>query len=293
LQDMVRLKRSIVERARQAVVLNADYATCLAMLPLQAGVQLYLASLSQAQGSLLGSDHRPDWVCTVEPVAGGEWIVLYARTGERLPVIASAAIPATFDGAARMNVSNAQHAICAGHALGIPLECMQEALVAFEADFTTTPGRLNIRRDLPFTVVMDYVHNIDGMGRVAEFLSSLPVSGRRIVMFAVPGDRLDAEVADYTRSAVGRFDHYICRSYPNLRGRQPGEIPRLMRRVLLAAGVPDERITVEPDPALAIRHTLQMARPGDLVLLATAEIEAMWEAVTSFRYGDSSDPPNP
>ena len=48
LQQMAEIKRSVLQRARRAIVLNADYATCRGMLPFAPGVTVYLATLESS-----------------------------------------------------------------------------------------------------------------------------------------------------------------------------------------------------------------------------------------------------
>ncbi len=52
-----------------------------------------------------------------------------------------------------------------------------------------------------------------------------------------------------------------------LRGRSPGEVPELIERALLAAGVAPERIRVELDEETAARRLLDAAKPGDVIVL--------------------------
>ena len=82
-------------------------------------------------------------------------------------------------------------------------------------------------------------------------------------MLAAPGDRRDEDIAEIGRMAAGRFDRYILRRDDSLRGRQPDEVPHLLRDALLAAGVPAEQILVIPDEQMAIDTALREAQPGD------------------------------
>ena len=285
LEQMAAIKRSVMERVRRAVVLNADYPTCSAMLPFPPGVRVYLASVESDIGSVRERVNGPAHACVVEQENGADFIVLYEPAGNRVPLMPVSSIPATFDGAARFNISNAQHAICACLALGIELDAMRQALCSFDASFENNPGRLNIYRGLPFTVIMDYAHNPDGMARLGEFIDRLDVSGRRILMFAVTGNRTDQEVAACARAPIGLFDHFVCRSYPVLRGREPGEIPKLMKAALLEAGVEEQRITVVLDPEEAPLRALGLAHAGDLVVMTvgSGEFERLWQRIVSWQ----------
>jgi UDP-N-acetylmuramyl tripeptide synthase len=283
-EEMVALKRSVLERAHQAVVLNADYSTTRGMLPFATGVRVYLASLGSAERTIRKLTDGAAFACVLEVEDGEEWITLYRPGGCRSPVMPVAAIPTTFGGAARFNISNAQHAVCACHALGVDLEVMRQALGSFEACYENTPGRLNIYREFPFTVIMDFAHNMDGMEKFCAFTDQMDVPGRRILLCSRGGDRTDQEIADFTRFVIGHFDHFACRSYIDLHGRAPGEVAALMKATLLEAGVTEERITMVENPEEGTRQVLSMARPGDLVVLSpgTKEIDMMWQEVISF-----------
>jgi len=285
LEKMVQVKRSVLERARRAVVLNADYQTCRDMLPFREGIDLYWTSVNLGAsevGGLVGGKH---FACVLEAQGNTAVIVLYDPGGARLATIPVSSIPATIDGTALFNVSNAQHALCASHALGLRLGAIRHGLSTFSASLEDNPGRLNIYRKLPFTVIMDYVHNLDSMQKLCEFIGQMDVSGRKLLLYSTTGNRTDEEVTNYARSAVGHFDHFFCRSYPNLRGRKPGEIPALMKAALSDAGVPDSRITIIPKGEDGTHQTLSAARPGDLVVLAVASKEEarMWAQILSFQ----------
>ncbi len=283
--QMAELKRSVLERARHAVVLNADYTACREMLPFPAGVEVYLASVESGAGEVGDLTGQSSFICVLEQEEGQEWIILYDPGRGRLPVMPVAAIPATMDGAARCNISNAQHAICACHALGVGLDVIRQGLSTFDASFENNPGRLNIYRQLPFTVIMDYVHNPDGMEKLCALVDQMHVPGRKILLYAAYGNRTDEDVAQFARSALGHFDHYVCRSFPVLRGRDPGEVPALMKAALLDAGVAQEQITVVAEAEQGVFQALDLARPGDLIVLSHTGVETntMWQAITSFQ----------
>jgi len=284
-EEMVTLKRSVMERAHQAVVLNADYSTTRSMLPFSAAINVYLASVESDERVIRELAGGAAFACVLEVEDGEEWITMYEPGGFRSPVTPVAAIPATLNGAARFNISNAQHAICACHALGLDLEVIRQGLGDFEACYENTPGRLNIYRELPFTVIMDYAHNMDGMEKFCAFTDQMDVPGRRILLCSRGGNRTNQEISEFTRLAMGHFDHFACRSYIELYGREPDEVSALMKSTLLEAGVTEDCITVVTNPEDGARQVLDMARPGDLVVLSpsTKEVETMWQELVSFK----------
>jgi len=52
-----------------------------------------------------------------------------------------------------------------------------------------------------------------------------------------------------------------------LRGREPGEVPRILRRALLRAGLPGEALAMRSTELDAVRCALEWARPGDVLAL--------------------------
>lgn len=295
LDDMVAVKRSIVERARHGVVLNADYPTCLVMLPFAAGVRVGLCSVRQRADELLVRAGAGGLACVLESAGAGdaaeEWLVCH-EAGQRIPVLAVKDFPAAFGGAARFNLSNAQHAILAARLAGLGFDAIARALRGFDASFENNPGRLNFYHGHPFTVIMDYAHNPDGMHQLLDCADRLGIAGRRILLYAATGNRTDAEVVEHTLGPVGRIDHFVVRRYVgNLRGRQPEEIPELMHAALREAGVPEERITIAWNPEEGAMIAMRMARPGDLVILSpgSGEFETMWQQILGFRSEPAGD----
>ena len=51
------------------------------------------------------------------------------------------------------------------------------------------------------------------------------------------------------------------------RGREPGEVPALLRSALMMQGLPDDAVLTRLDELDAVRHILQWARPGDVLAL--------------------------
>ncbi len=289
LAQLVEIKRSVLQRARRAIVLNADYAVCRDMLPFAPGIPVYLVALESGVESLreLAASKRIGipWYCVIEAQDGAEWIVLYDSAGLRLPVIAVGDIPATMDGTARFNLSNAQHALCASRAIGIDSGVIRAALGSFSNTHEDNPGRLNIYRGFPFTVIMDYAHNPDGMAKLGKFVSNMDIPGRKIILFAATANRSDEFIHDHARGAIPWFDHFVCRCYPGARGDGRPEIPTMMKNALLEAGVPADRITVVDVPTDGPSQAMSLARSGDLVVIApgSEEMDTMWQTITSFQ----------
>jgi cyanophycin synthetase len=117
------------------------------------------------------------------------------------------------------------------------------------------------------------------MRAMVDLVDRLDVEGKRMLVYAAPGDRRDEDIAAMAEIAAGHFDRYIVRRDDNPRGRGQDEVPRMLRDGLLAAGVSDDAIEVIPDEVEATDRALQIAAPGDLVILLADNVRRSWEQV--------------
>lgn len=155
------------------------------------------------------------------------------------------------------NVENATVALGAALLAGIPLQEGAEAL----ADAPAPPGRLEVTLRDPVPVILDYAHTPDALRRVLETLRPL-YPGRLIVVFGAGGDRDRSKRPEMGRVAAHGADVIIVTS-DNPRTEDPEEI---VDDVVAGVGdAPHHRIT---DRREAIGLALELARPGDAVLLA-------------------------
>lgn len=283
LDDAAAVKESVVARGHDAVVLNADDRRCLGMAPRMTAKRICLVSTRQQRTELpIPAEISNPCTCTVERYEGQKWLVIY-DTDRQVPIIPVNDIPATFDGAAIHNVSNAAHATAACYMANLPLDSIRDGLKSFAMSFETTPGRLNVYDDLPFRVVMDYAHNQAGFTHILKFMDQLDCAGRRIILVSFTGDRRDEDVVAAVKILAGHFDHYVVRNYSIGRGQALEIIPRLLKQGLLEAGVSENAITVREDANEGMEYALDLAEPGDLLLMlaGTSEFGVIWEKLKS------------
>ena len=172
------------------------------------------------------------------------------------------------------------------HGMGVGVENIRQGLRTFSTDFFQAPGRLNFYNEHPFRVLLDYAHNAHGMEAVARTVRELAVHGRRIGVIASPGDRREEDILALAAAAAPAFDLIFLREDDDLRGRRPGEVADLLRRGLIQAGVPAERIVPgfysEED---AVVRALETARPGDLVVIFGDKLSRCWDLIVGFKNG--------
>lgn len=155
------------------------------------------------------------------------------------------------------NVENALAAAGVAVAAGLPLERVADGL----SDAPQVDGRLEVVVRDPFTVLIDFAHTPDALDRVLATLRPL-VEGRLIVLFGAGGDR-DRAKRPLMGQVVARWADVAVVTSDNPRTEDPEVIIDQ-----IVAGVPDFDGIRIGDRTQAIRVALDLARPGDVVLLA-------------------------
>ena len=252
----------IIRRAGKSMVMNADCEESVAR-----------RHLIEQPITWFTLDARNSLV--VEHLAGdGEaWIyeggaLVHAHGSDREQVIDVAEIPATLNGAARHNVANALAACAIGDGLGVDRESMRQGLRAFRSSPADNPGRLNVFELGGVTAIVDFAHNPHGLQALFDMAETMPVK-RRLVVIGHAGDRDDEAIGEVARTAwrAGQ-DHIILKEQArHLRGREFGEVTRVMAAALADEGAPADCISTADDEIEAVRRALEWAQPGDLLLL--------------------------
>jgi len=283
MDEMAEVKRALLEHARDAVVVNADDARCLGMVPHAAAPVACLVSTRASAAELDRLAGGECNKCVLEEVDGRATIVLYDGA-RRVPVMGAGGIPATHGGVAKFIVENAMYAVAACYCVGVDVQTVARALSSFETNWESTPGRLNFYDGHPFTVLLDYAHNPDGMRRLCETVDGLDVGGRKLLMFQAAGIYDDDFVRHVAAEAAGHFDHYVCRSHPVYTGSDPQKILDITVSVLRESGVGEDRITATHDPDFAVDTLLRMGREGDLLVFTpgAGQRDRTWEKIVTF-----------
>ncbi|MBK8059290.1 MAG: cyanophycin synthetase [Gemmatimonadetes bacterium] len=283
LDELAEVKRIIAEVARDTAVLNADDPRVLRMAAYTEAKSVCYVTMNPQHELVREHIRAGGRAIALEAGINGQMITLYDR-GAHIPLLWTHLIPATMEGKATFNVQNAMFAAAMAFSMGVRLEDIRNGLRTFHTTFYQAPGRLNVFDEHPFKVIMDYGHNAAAVDSVCQLVRRLDVKGRRICVVAGPGDRRTEDIVEIGQvAAKGNFDHYICRRDDDLRGRDGDEVPRLIRDTLLAEGIAEDKVSLIADEQEAIEAALQMARPGDLVLLFADALARSWKQVVHFR----------
>ena len=158
----------------------------------------------------------------------------------------------------RFNVDNALGALCAARALGVGDDAIKRGLESVRG----VPGRFeSVDAGQAFHVIVDYAHKPDALENVLRVARELADSKRVIVVVGAGGDRDRGKRAPMGRLASELADVAIVTS-DNPRTEDPEAIAAEM-----VAGR-DGELEVELDRAAAIARAIELARPGDVVLIA-------------------------
>jgi len=287
LEQLAEVKRIVVEVARDTAVLNADDELCLAMAEHTDAEHLCYVTTA-GQHELVREHVRSGGRAVVlEEGINGAMITIYDR-GAHVPLLWTHLIPATLEGRAVHNVQNAMFAAAITYAMDVSLENIRQGLRTFDTSFFQAPGRMNLFTEHPFDVVLDYAHNPAAVAAVSATVDQFNVSGARRLVLAAPGDRRDEDIEAVAHAAAGHFDHYVCRSDDDPRGRDPGEVPAILREALIGAGVDPGAIEMVVGEEDAVDHILRAAESGDLVVLLADAVTRSWKQVVHFG-GDEHD----
>jgi UDP-N-acetylmuramoyl-L-alanyl-D-glutamate--2,6-diaminopimelate ligase len=187
------------------------------------------------------------------------------RLAQELPeaVTFSAADASALDGVnlklrGRFNVENALGAIQAARALGVGDDAIKRGLESVRG----VPGRFeSVDAGQPFHVIVDYAHKPDALENVLRAARELAEGKRVIVVFGAGGDRDRGKRASMGRLASELADVAIVTS-DNPRSEDPEAVAA---EVMSGA---NGAAQIELDRAAAIARAIELAEPGDVVLIA-------------------------
>ncbi len=288
IEDLAKIKRMVIESAHDTAVLNADDIECQKMSPyITANNILYVTMEDDNQ---LVKEHIMLGGCAVVLEKNQNGIVVHDKNHEKQVLFANL-IPATIEGLAMHNVQNSMFAVAICYSMGMSLENIKNGLLTFKTDFSQVPGRLNIYDEYPFKVLMDYAHNPAALKVIGELSQRMEVKSKRTLLLSAPGDRRDEDIIEFGRLASLYFDNYIIKQDDGLRGRNSGDVPKILKQSLIDNGIKDENIIVILDEVSSIDYALKNALDGDLVVLLVDKIKRSWGQVVDFKQVASTKKP--
>ena len=165
--------------------------------------------------------------------------------------------------AGRFNVYNALAATSAALLEGVPLTEIKNTL----EKITGVNGRFE-RVDLgqDFAVIIDYAHTPDGLENLLKTARDL-VSGKIITVFGCGGEK-DRGKRPLMGCIAGKYSDYSILTSDNPRGEDPWQIIEEVEAGLRKSKSSGRGYTVQPERFEAIKLGVELARPGDMVIIA-------------------------
>jgi UDP-N-acetylmuramoyl-L-alanyl-D-glutamate--2,6-diaminopimelate ligase len=243
------LTRPSAGKPRRWALINADDPAARAVRRAAEGAEIVLYGL-KAEAQVRAVGLKMD-------ALGTSFDIL--RGGKRLPARISLA--------AEHNVCNALAAAATALSLGFAEDVVLKGLSSLER----VPGRLEpVDAGQDFTVLVDFAHTAAALDTVLGHLALVP-HRRLITVFGCGGDRDRSKRGPMGVAACGRSDFAVVTS-DNPRTEDPLAIISDIESGLRTAGLKNYKI--EPDRRLAIALAVNMAGPGDIVLIAGKGHEA-------------------
>jgi UDP-N-acetylmuramoyl-L-alanyl-D-glutamate--2,6-diaminopimelate ligase len=166
----------------------------------------------------------------------------------------------------RPNVYNILAAVSAATALDVSAGAIERGLESLDG----VPGRFQVVSDAndEVTVVVDYAHTDDALRNLLETARPL-TPGRMITVFGCGGDR-DRTKRPLMGAVAGRLSDLIVLTSDNPRGEDPNRIIEEVQRGITPDTRRDsaQRLLTIVDRHAAIAKAIELARPGDVVLVA-------------------------
>jgi cyanophycin synthetase len=196
---------------------------------------------------------------------------IVAQEGKKIYRVPLANVPLTRQGQIGFQTENVMASVAAAWAINLSWENISQGLATFISDVQGVPGRFNVFDYRGATVIADYGHNPDAIQALVNAVDNMP-SARRSVVISGAGDRRDQDIRDQTRILGQAFDNVILYQDACQRGREDGEVLKLLREGLEGAertqGIDEIRGEFN-----AIDNAMARLEPGDLCLILIDQVE--------------------
>lgn len=228
---------------------------CFSVLNADDDSSLHFAKLTSSEVLTYGIDNKAHLQASnVRITASGTAFELHSFRGNR---------QVNLQLVGKFNVYNALAALGAALCEGLDLD---ESIRSLER-ITGVPGRVEaVNEGQSYAVIVDYAHTPDGLENVLRTVNEL-AEREVICVFGCGGDRDKTKRPIMGRFAAQLADRIIITS-DNPRSEDPLVILDEIEVGLKAAGIAADRYVLEPDRRAAIQKAVEMASPGDVVLIA-------------------------
>ena len=285
-EDLINIKALIAERVRPGgtLVLNADDSNVLQILEREKvreiPKQIVYFSLDE-NNAVLQFHLARNGLAFFEK----DGFLVEARGESRRRLLKTDSIPAMMHGLADFQIANVLAAIAVCRALDVPINCL-ESLKNFKNE-ANNPGRNNLYRIGRGYALIDYGHNAEAFAavcRMAARWKDKTVTG----IIGVPGDRDDHVMEEAARIAARGFQHIIIKEDADLRGRQKGEVARILYDAARREA-PESICEIVLNEAEAFRKALDEIKESEVVIIFYDKLAPIMEILSEHKAVPVSD----
>lgn len=258
--------KGLMGNEHATLVLNADDEYLVALAP-ELSVNKCWFSLNENNEILQQHRNTGGAVCFVR----NQHIIYANQTKDKYEetvIVGVNDIPMTLNGAAQHNVHNALGAVGLAKSFNIDDQSIKLALTQFASNIDDNPGRGNQFIVNNAQVIMDFAHNVHSMEAMANTTANM-LADRKYLMLSHAGDRSDNEIINLTKTALKMMPDYIvvAELEQYLRGRELGEVPKLIADTAIKFGMDANNIYFTKSPFTGAKHIVNQLKPNDLALL--------------------------
>jgi cyanophycin synthetase len=202
-------------------------------------------------------------------------LIVEAVGRERFRIIEINSIPVTMDGIAEFQVANVMAAIAACRAYGLSCKSIAR-LETFQSE-ANNPGRNNLYSVGKGYALIDYGHNPGAFTAICQMAARW--KGKKVTgIIAVPGDRDNRLVEESARIAARGFHRIIIREDHDLRGRESGEVARLLCETVTREA-PERSCEIVLNEIEAFENVLRELNETEVVVLFYDKLEPILEVL--------------
>jgi UDP-N-acetylmuramoyl-L-alanyl-D-glutamate--2,6-diaminopimelate ligase len=160
----------------------------------------------------------------------------------------------------RYNIYNALAAIATAITQDIPLNIISRAF----SKFYGAPGRYKLLEyGQNYTIIIDFAHNYHGLGSILKNLRNF-APHNVITVFGHGGEKYN-KVRATMGEVIGTYSDYVVITADNPKSEDPLKIAQEIERGVRKT---DKDYKIITDRVEAIKHALEKAEEGDIVLIA-------------------------
>ncbi len=267
LADVKGVIASVVKREGHAV-LNADDPLVYAMRDRTPGDLVLFSTVAEGDSKEMKRHLARNGIGAC--IENDTFVIRRGRL--RIPIAPVREVPLMLGGAAKFQQENILAAIATAYVQGMRYDDIRAGLLSFFPSPSLTPGRLNLIQMPRGRVLVDYAHNPTAITGVIEFIQALEAA-RRFGVVTIPGDRRDDDLRQVGRLA-SKLDYVILKEGDYRRGREPGEIARLIAEGLEEGGMTKDKYEIIYNELEAVDRVVSLMQENDLAVILVDNVSA-------------------